>query len=223
MSDLKTGQSLLELREPVRPGAALRAPCLSAPLQALLQGCGAVSEATLAGPSWHWTPTHSAPLKAPGSAARSVGPGADCPRVAPPGQRKWSPQRPCGFLGRLQRLSVKKKKKFLKHRKAIQEKRKTKSFWLKQCTVCVFVVVGGCGFFVLKTCRGKGDKRLWPQPLWPLCSEHLSGEDGEGQGREGLAGADPAGGRRAGIRWSGCQGPCPCVHLPGLSYFHSRY
>lgn len=115
------------------------------------------------------------------------------------------------------------KKKFLKHRKAIQEKRKIKSFWLKQCTVCVCVVVGGCGFFVLKTCRGKGDKRLWPQPLWPLCSEHLAGEDGEGRGREGLAGADPAGGRRAAIRWSGCQGPCPCVHLPGLSYFHSQY
>lgn len=99
-----------------------------------------------------------------------------------------------------------KKKKFLKHRKAIQEKRKTKSLWLKQCTVCVCVVVGGCGFFVLKTCRGKGDKRLWPQPLWPLCSEHLSGEDGEGQGQRG-----PGGGRP-------CRGAAsrnPLVWLPG--------
>lgn len=141
MSDLKTGQSLLELREPVRPGAALRAPCLSAPLQALLQGCGAVSEATLAGPSWHWTPTHSAPLKAPGSAARSVGPGADCPRVAPPGQRKWLPQRPCGFLGRLQRLSV-KKKKVSKAQKSNTGKTKDKVS-LAQTVHCVCMCGGG--------------------------------------------------------------------------------
>lgn len=47
-----------------------------------------------------------------GSAACNVGAGASCPRAAPPGQGKWSAQRPCGFLGRLQRLSLKKKKSF---------------------------------------------------------------------------------------------------------------
>lgn len=157
-----------------------------------------------------------------GSAACSVGAGAGCPRAAPPGQGKWSAQRPCGFLGRLQHLSL--KKKFLKHRKAIQEKQKTKSFWLKQCTVCVCVVVGGCGFFVLKTCRGKGDERLWPQPLWPLCSEHLAGEDGEGQGQRGPGGGRPC--RRAGEQGFAslaARVPAPVCHLPRLSDFHSQY
>ena len=116
------------------------------------------------------------------------------------------------------------KKRFLKHRKAIQEKRKTKSFWLKHCTVCVCVMVGGCGFFVLKTCCGKGDKRLWPHTaslasvFWAPC--------GWGRWESGAErawwGPTLQEGGWAGLCWPGCQGPHPCVHLPGLSDFHSQ-
>lgn len=41
-------------------------------------------------------------------------------------------------------------------------------------------------------------------------------------GREGLGGPTLQEGGRAGLCWPGCQGPHPCVHLPGLSDFHSH-
>ena len=106
---LKLGRACWSREKPVEREQLSEPPACPRQVQALLRGRGAVSEATLAGPSWHWTRTHSTPLKAPGSAAHSVGAGAGSPRAAPPGQGKRSPHRPCGFLGRLQHLSLKKK------------------------------------------------------------------------------------------------------------------